>query len=107
QWYVQTEDGQQYGPVSRQELDQWYGDGRITTDTQLLREGSEQWQWASDLYPDLAPEQAAASAGGIPDFGAMGGASSAPAGGGSGPFDFVAGPSTPSTTTSVTSRAKG
>jgi len=106
QWYVQTEDGQQYGPVTRQELDQWYAEGRVTTDTQLLRDGSEQWQWASDLFPDLAPQQPAGGAGGVPDFGAMS-AGGAPAGG-SGPFDFSASSSpTNTSSSSTTSRGKG
>jgi hypothetical protein len=102
QWYVQTEDGQQYGPVTRQELDQWYAEGRVTTDTQLLRDGGEQWQWASDLYPDLAPQQ---PAGGVPDFGAMS-AGGAPAGG-SGPFNFSDPNPYASPTTTTTSRGKG
>jgi hypothetical protein len=106
QWFVQTEDGQQYGPVSRTELDQWYAEGRVTTETQLLRDGGDQWQWASDIYPDLAPQQPAggAVAGGIPDFGAMTAGGGAPAGG-SGPFDFSA-PSASTVTTSGTSRGK-
>lgn len=106
QWHVQTEDGQQYGPVSRQELDQWHADGRITVDTQLLIDGGEQWQWASDIYPDLAPQdQAPASSGGIPDFGAM--ASGGAASSGSGAFDFSASPSSSSSTSSgVSSRGK-
>jgi phage FluMu protein Com len=104
QWFVQADDGQQYGPVSRLELNQWHADGRITTETQILREGSEQWQWASDLYPDLLPAEPAA--GGMPDFGAMTTGGAAPSGG-SGPFDFGAGPSTPAaTTSSVTARGK-
>lgn len=53
-WYVQTEDGEQYGPVSREDLDAWHAEGRVTADTQLLLEGSAQWQWATDIYPDLA-----------------------------------------------------
>jgi len=52
-WYVQAEDGKQYGPVSGEQLHGWYEEGRITADCQLLRKGAGQWQWATDLYPDL------------------------------------------------------
>lgn len=54
-WHLKTEDGETYGPVSRPELDSWYAEGRITIDSQLLKDGSQQWQWASDLYPELTP----------------------------------------------------
>ncbi len=55
-WEVQTEEGEKYGPISRVELDEWHKEGRITSETQLLAEGSDQWQWASDVYPELDPE---------------------------------------------------
>jgi hypothetical protein len=60
-WFLQTEDGETYGPVDRGELDQWSREGRITGDCQVLREGSDQWQWATDLYPHLGPEAAPAA----------------------------------------------
>jgi hypothetical protein len=50
---VQTEGGQQYGPVTGDQLQAWYEEGRITADCQLLRKGAGQWQWATDVYPDL------------------------------------------------------
>lgn len=59
-WTLQTEDGQQFGPVSKTELDQWVEQGRVSAGCQLLPEGAAQWQWASDVYPQLA------AAGGIP-----------------------------------------
>src|SRR5262245_47400178 len=46
QWFLQTPDGSQYGPVPRNELDQWYAEGRISSECQLLKEGQPQWQWA-------------------------------------------------------------
>ncbi|HUE71203.1 MAG TPA: hypothetical protein VMP01_09990 [Pirellulaceae bacterium] len=54
QWFLQTPDGSQYGPVVRDELDQWFTEGRVSVECQLLKEGSTQWQWAADLYPELA-----------------------------------------------------
>ncbi|HTN74755.1 MAG TPA: hypothetical protein VL096_05890, partial [Pirellulaceae bacterium] len=52
-WYLLLEQGQQYGPVPRLELDQWYREGRITAQCQLLLEGSPSWQWAPTIYPAL------------------------------------------------------
>ena len=63
QWYAKTGDGQTYGPVTRQELDQWANEGRLTSESQVLREGSEQWQWATDLYPHLAQARPVAASG--------------------------------------------
>lgn len=57
QWYVQLADEQQFGPISKGEMNAWARDGRISADSQLLREGDEQWQWATDVYPQLAAPQ--------------------------------------------------
>ncbi|MEQ8786705.1 MAG: NINE protein [Pirellulaceae bacterium] len=72
-WFLKTDDGDDYGPVSRSELDEWASEGRLNADCQVLQEGSEQWQWATDLYPDLDPDAAAAAA--AEGFTAGGGAS--------------------------------
>jgi len=58
EWYLQTEDGQQYGPISREELDEWVAEGRVDTECQILREGWDQWRWAEDVYPELAESAA-------------------------------------------------
>jgi hypothetical protein len=50
---LKGEDGEIFGPVDRATLDQWHDEGRMTADSQVLLHGTEQWQWASDLYPDL------------------------------------------------------
>ncbi|MCG8584696.1 MAG: GYF domain-containing protein [Pirellulales bacterium] len=52
-WWAQTADGQQYGPVPKAELDSWVADGSINAECQVLREGDPQWQWASQVYPQL------------------------------------------------------
>jgi hypothetical protein len=52
-WWAQTADGQQYGPVPRAELDAWVADGSINAECQLLRDGDQQWQWASQIYPQI------------------------------------------------------
>ncbi|QDU25366.1 TM2 domain protein [Anatilimnocola aggregata] len=53
QWFFRGEDGEAFGPVDRPTLDAWKEEGRISVDCQVLQQGSEQWQWASDLYPEL------------------------------------------------------
>jgi DNA-directed RNA polymerase subunit RPC12/RpoP len=53
QWYLKSEDGEMYGPIPKPELDEWFGEGRVTADSQLLLDGNDQWQWASDVYPEL------------------------------------------------------
>jgi len=53
-WYLQTEEGDQYGPVTKAELDQWLAEGRIDASCQILCEGWDQWRWAEDVYPQLA-----------------------------------------------------
>jgi LSD1 subclass zinc finger protein len=62
-WYLKAEDGEDYGPVSRAELDQWRDEGRITADCHVLQDGADQWQWASDIYPELEIDEEAPAAG--------------------------------------------
>jgi hypothetical protein len=65
-WTLKGDDGAEYGPVPRAELDAWFQEGRITADCQLLKAGSPQWQWATEVYPDVTATQAApASPGGF------------------------------------------
>ena len=52
-WRLRTEDGQEYGPVSRSELERWIAEGRVTAGCWLLREGSSQWRWAGEVEPRL------------------------------------------------------
>jgi len=61
-WYLKTEDQTQYGPVPKAELDSWVAEGRLTARCQVLREGDPQWQWASDVYPQLAGQTASVGA---------------------------------------------
>lgn len=86
-YHLKTEDGQTFGPVPKGELDEWFGEGRITAECQLLREGADQWQWATDLYPQL---EDGAAAGGFPgvDAGQSGAADD-------NPFAFAAADTSP------------
>jgi DNA-directed RNA polymerase subunit RPC12/RpoP len=56
QWYLQTDDGEQYGPVDREELEAWVAEGRIDGTCQLLCDGWDQWKWADEVFPHLAEE---------------------------------------------------
>jgi phage FluMu protein Com len=53
QWFFKAEDGSDFGPVEKTVLDQWFDEGRISADCQILHVGDEQWHWASDLFPEL------------------------------------------------------
>jgi hypothetical protein len=46
-------------------MDVWMSEGRIDAGCQLLRTGASAWQWASEIYPQLA---AAHAAGGTSPF---------------------------------------
>ena len=52
-WYAKMEDGETYGPVPKTTLDEWSREGRFNAKAQVLKEGNDQWQWATDLYPEL------------------------------------------------------
>jgi TM2 domain-containing membrane protein YozV len=78
EWYLQTEDGETYGPIPRAELDEWHEEGRISAECQLLKDGTDQWQWASDIYSDLEEESGEAPSEEDSPFGGFGGATSTP-----------------------------
>jgi TM2 domain-containing membrane protein YozV len=61
-WMVRTENGKIYGPVSREELEQWVREGRVHAQCHITAEGAEQWIWAAEMFPQLAPVQPAAPA---------------------------------------------
>jgi predicted Zn finger-like uncharacterized protein len=53
-WFLQTQEGEQYGPVHKQELDTWVSEGRLDATCQVLCEGWEQWKWAEEVFPQLS-----------------------------------------------------
>ncbi len=61
QWYLQTDDGEQYGPVDRAELNAWLAEGRIDSACQLLCDGWDQWKWADEVFPELVGEESGSS----------------------------------------------
>lgn len=59
-WMVRTEDGKIYGPCSREELEQWVQEGRVHAQCHVSAEGAQQWIWAAEMFPHIAPVQTAA-----------------------------------------------
>ena len=53
EWLVKTADGEEYGPVTKAELDNWVRDGRLNDKCQLLRDNWGALRWAQDVYPEL------------------------------------------------------
>jgi DNA-directed RNA polymerase subunit RPC12/RpoP len=53
-WQLKTPEGLSYGPVTKDVLDQWCREGRITPKSQLLAAGDGQWRWAEEIYPEVA-----------------------------------------------------
>jgi hypothetical protein len=52
-WYVRPPSGGQYGPATGPIMRRWLGEGRITSDTLVWREGWRDWQDASAIFPQL------------------------------------------------------
>jgi hypothetical protein len=61
EWKVLTGEQEEYGPVTKTDLDGWVADGRLDKECQLLKDGWDQWKWADEVYPELANGQAAAA----------------------------------------------
>ncbi len=55
-WYILSEDGQQLGPVSKEQLDNLATKGRLGF-CQVRRQDWQSWKWADDVYPDLPVER--------------------------------------------------
>ncbi len=54
EWHVQTDDGEEYGPVTKTELEEWVADGRLDQTCQVIHEDWDQWKWAEEVFPELA-----------------------------------------------------
>lgn len=53
-WVMKIDDGREFGPVDRAQLDRWFAERRIGPTTQIKREHDAQWQPARNLFPNLA-----------------------------------------------------
>ncbi len=60
-WHVYTCDGQRYGPITRDELDRWAAEKRLTATCQVYQDGWPAWRMAPEFYPNLPPATAAIS----------------------------------------------
>ncbi|MHB8902998.1 MAG: hypothetical protein ACYC6Y_29915 [Thermoguttaceae bacterium] len=56
-WYILTENREQMGPVTKEQLDNLATQGRLSF-CQVRRGDWRSWKWADDLYPDLPPHEA-------------------------------------------------
>lgn len=54
EWHMMTSEGEEFGPVTKTELDEWAAEGRLDGTCQVLQDGWEQWRWADEVYPELA-----------------------------------------------------
>lgn len=52
-WTLLSAADQEFGPVTRAELDLWFAQGRIDSQCQIYCEGWAQWKWADTVYPQL------------------------------------------------------
>lgn len=52
-WYVRPAGGGQYGPARGDVMRKWLGEGRVTTDSLVWREGWPDWRAANKVFPDL------------------------------------------------------
>jgi phage FluMu protein Com len=52
-WLLRVDDGSQYGPVSRSELDAWLEQGRVTPRSQLQNTRDGRWRPAGEIYAAL------------------------------------------------------
>ncbi len=52
-WYVRPPSGGQYGPARGDVMRKWLGEGRVSPDSLVWREGWEDWRAAADAFPSL------------------------------------------------------
>lgn len=51
-WFVHSHDDQQYGPITKAELDQWVDEGIVSPHCQIRQDAGE-WTEAAGIYPQL------------------------------------------------------
>ncbi len=73
-WYVRPPSGGQFGPAQPDMMRNWLGEGRVSPETLVWREGWTDWREAGSVFPQLQPTSAAPEA--PPISGATGGADS-------------------------------
>jgi hypothetical protein len=63
-WYVRPPAGGQYGPAAADNMRQWLGDGRVSPESLVWREGWADWRSAGDVFPQLRGGHGSAAPGG-------------------------------------------
>ncbi len=53
-WHMRTPEGQTYGPVTRDELDRWASQGRLSADCLVSQSVAGPWEPATKIFPALA-----------------------------------------------------
>lgn len=53
-WYVRSPAGGQYGPAKGDVMRKWIGEGRVSADSLVWREGFPEWRVAAEIFPQLA-----------------------------------------------------
>jgi hypothetical protein len=57
-WYVRPPTGGQFGPADAAIMRRWLGEGRVSADALVWREGWSDWKSAGPLFPSLLPTPA-------------------------------------------------
>lgn len=52
-WYVRPPSGGQYGPARGDIMRKWMGEGRVSPDSLVWREGWNDWRTAAEVFPSL------------------------------------------------------
>ncbi|MBW3600551.1 MAG: DUF4339 domain-containing protein [Planctomycetes bacterium] len=60
-WYVRPPAGGQYGPAAGDVMRKWLGEGRVSADSLVWREGWPDWRKAARVFPSLAAASAPAA----------------------------------------------
>ena len=60
-WYVRPTSGGQYGPAGGEIMRKWIGEGRVSGDSLVWREGWPDWRAASSVFPALGSAAPAAA----------------------------------------------
>ncbi len=65
-WYVRPASGGQFGPAGADVMRSWIGEGRVSPDSLVWREGWKDWQEAADVFPQLKADGPPSPFGDIP-----------------------------------------
>jgi hypothetical protein len=52
-WYVRPPSGGQYGPARGEVMRKWIGEGRVSADSMVWREGWDDWRSGGTVFPYL------------------------------------------------------